>query len=60
MYAQFSDATKTVITGIFYSEQPAEAVQFQDEIVPSDPRYAAWWNSLIPGTPTFGLPAPTA
>lgn len=59
MFAQFNDETKTVINGIFYSEQPSDVVPFQEEIQPSDPRYKVWWNSLLPGTPTFGLESPT-
>lgn len=59
MIAQFSDATETVITGIFYSEQPADMVPFQGEVQASDPRYKAWWNALPPATITLGLEPPT-
>lgn len=49
MIAQFSDATETVITGIFYSAQPADVVPFQGDVTTSDPRYQAWYGALPPG-----------
>lgn len=57
MIAQFSDATETVITGIFYSEQPADVVPFQGEVTTADPRYKAWYDALPPGM--LGTEPPT-
>jgi hypothetical protein len=59
MIAEFSDATKPVITGIFSSPQPTECVPFQDEVFADGPRYKAWWDNLLPGTITGDLPIPT-
>lgn len=59
MIAEFSDATKTVITGIFSSPQPIEYVPCQEDVFADDPRYRVWWESLPEGTITGDLPIPT-
>lgn len=59
MIAQFSDENETVITGLFSSPQPLDAVPYQAEVFADDPRYKVWWNNLLPETITGDLPAPT-
>ncbi|MFM0673149.1 hypothetical protein [Paraburkholderia sediminicola] len=58
MIAQFSDATETIVTGIFSSAQPVDIVEYQSEIEATDAGYKAWWNQLPAGTITLGLPDP--
>ncbi|PRY03797.1 hypothetical protein [Paraburkholderia sp. BL25I1N1] len=58
MIAQFADDTNAVVIGIFSSPQPLDAVEFQGLIDATDPRYKAWWNRLLTGTITLGLPTP--
>lgn len=58
MIAEFFDSKKTQIIGIFGSPQPIEYVPYQDEVLADDPRYHAWWDSLLAGTITENLPVP--
>lgn len=57
---QFTDSTEAVIDGVFCCPQPADLVPYQGIVSASDPRYAAWWERIIPGTITTGLPTPSA
>lgn len=58
MIAEFKDASMTLITGIFSSQQPVEYVPFQGDVFADDPRYKVWWDSLPVGTITGNLPQP--
>ncbi|WP_315809507.1 hypothetical protein [Pseudomonas sp. C9-3] len=58
MIAEFFDESEGVVIGIFSSPQPIEAVKYQGEILPDDPRYKAWWDALLVGTYKDDLPEP--
>lgn len=58
MYVEFSDETKSVITGVFSCPQPTESAPFQGEVDAADQRYRAWWGSILQGTITGDLPKP--
>ncbi|WP_155644286.1 hypothetical protein [Burkholderia territorii] len=57
MFVQFSDQTEDAIVAIFSCKQDAAAYPNQGEVDISDPRYAAYYDS-IPFNSRGGLPEP--
>jgi hypothetical protein len=56
---QFSDSSKTIIVGYFSDPQDPEVFKNQGVVTADDPRWKAYYNSLIP-LMQEGMPVPIA
>lgn len=50
MYVQFSDATESTLVAVFSCPQDADTYANQGTVLPSDARYATFFNSLSAST----------